>query len=254
MTKHFILPDSQVKPGQDYSHLLWAGKYCAEKKPDVIVCIGDFADMESLSSYDEGKKSFEGRTYLADVEACKEAMDTFMVPILRERLRLLTNKKKQWSPRLVLTLGNHEHRIDRAIELDRKLDGLISIDQLGYKEMGWEVFPFLQPVEINGVLYSHYFASGVMGRPCSTARAQMTKVKMSCVSGHQQGRDVFYTTRGDGARLASIIAGSYYQHDEGYLNHQTNAHWRGCVMLNEVDNGQLDEMFVSLDYLKMIYG
>ena len=52
---HAVIPDCQVKPGQDYSFLRWVGNYLAEKKPDVIVQIGDFADMPSLSSYDVGK-------------------------------------------------------------------------------------------------------------------------------------------------------------------------------------------------------
>jgi hypothetical protein len=153
-----------------------------------------------------------------------------------------------------MLIGNHEHRIDRAIELDRKLDGLISIEDLQYKEFGWEVVPFLTPLNIDGILYSHYFTSGVMGRPCGTARAQLTKGHMSCVAGHQQGRDVSYAKRGDGKLMTSIIAGSFYQHEEGYLNTQTNAHWHGVLMLNEVDDGQFDEMFISLEFLRKRYG
>ena len=57
-----VIPDVQCKEGVDISHLEWIGKYAAEKKPDVIVCLGDFADMPSLSTYDIGKKSFEGRS------------------------------------------------------------------------------------------------------------------------------------------------------------------------------------------------
>ena len=63
MTVHAIIPDCQVKDGVDLSYLTWVGKYLAEKKPDVIVQIGDFADMPSLSSYDVGRKCFEGRRY-----------------------------------------------------------------------------------------------------------------------------------------------------------------------------------------------
>jgi len=141
MTTHFVLPDCQVKPGLDLSHLKWAGQYAAEKKPDVIICLGDFADMESLSSYDVGKKAFEGRTYLADIEAATEGMSAFMYPIMEEQARLRRNKQKVWNPRLVLTLGNHEARITTAINNDRKLDGLISIDDLCYEAYGWEVIP-----------------------------------------------------------------------------------------------------------------
>jgi hypothetical protein len=54
--KHFVLPDVQAKPGVDFTYLEKIGKYLVEKQPDKIICIGDFADMESLSSYDRGTK------------------------------------------------------------------------------------------------------------------------------------------------------------------------------------------------------
>lgn len=254
MTKHLVLPDVQVKPNQDLSHLIWAAKYAVDKKPDVIVCIGDFADMESLCSYDQDTKSFEGRTYLADIQAARTAMSYFIAPIVKEQVRLETNKKKRWNPRLVLTLGNHENRINRAVELDRKVEGLIKIEDLQYEQFGWEVIPFLTPICIDGVCYAHYFCSGVMGRPITSARATIARLHMSTIAGHQQGRDVAYAKRADGKRITSIIAGSYYQHDEGYLNGQTNDHWRGLVMLNEVNEGSFDEMFISIDYLKKKYG
>src|SRR5687768_11480325 len=116
MTTHCVIPDTQVKPGLDFSHLTWAGEYIADKQPDVIVMIGDWADMPSLSEYDRGKKSFEGRTYKADIEASHEGMERLMRPIWAEQKRRVDGKRKQWNPRLVLTMGNHEIRIDRAIE------------------------------------------------------------------------------------------------------------------------------------------
>lgn len=77
---------------------------------------------------------------------------------------------------------------------------------------------------------------------------------MSCVAGHQQGRDISYGKRADGSSMTAIISGSFYQHDEAYLNAQTNEHWHGCWMLNEVNNGSFDEMPLSLNYLKRKYG
>ena len=64
---HFVLPDVQAKDGNDFNFLSCIGRYIVDKKPDVIVCLGDFADMESLSSYDVGKKSFEGQIGRAHV-------------------------------------------------------------------------------------------------------------------------------------------------------------------------------------------
>lgn len=251
--KHLVIPDTQVKPGISLDYLRWIGEYAAEKKPDVIVMIGDFADMPSLSSYDVGKKSFEGRTYKADVKAVRRGMEIMLEPIRREQKAMARAKKKIWKPRMVLTLGNHEDRINRAVEYDRKLDGLVQLGDLGYEEAGWEVYPYLNVVVIDGIAYSHYFASGVMGRPVTSAAALITKKHMSCFAGHQQGRQIAYGRRADGHEMTAIIAGSAYLHDEEYLSHQTNQHWRGIYMLHEVNDGAFDEMAVSLKYLQSQY-
>jgi len=39
--KHFIIPDTQVKPDVPINHLEAAGNYIIEKQPDVIVHLGD---------------------------------------------------------------------------------------------------------------------------------------------------------------------------------------------------------------------
>ena len=252
--KHLIIPDTQVKPGVDLNYLAWVGKYIVEKKPDVIVQIGDFADMPSLSSYDTGKKSFEGRRYKDDIEVVIKAMRILLKPLKDYNAKQTKKKKKQYKPRMVLTLGNHEQRINRATENDPKLYGTLSIDDLRYAEAGWEVFDFLDIVVINGVVYTHYLTSGVMGRPIGTASAMVSKTHQSCVVGHQQGRQVAYGKRADGTNITCIIAGSCYLHDEEYMGSQGNDHWRGLVMLHEVNDGQFDEMFVSLDYLRQKYG
>jgi len=252
MTKHFVLPDVQAKPNVPLEHLSWAGRYVAEKKPDVIVCIGDFADMESLSSYDVGRKSFEGRSYKADIEAAEQAMRLFLSPIRELQQQQRRNKEKIYRPRFILTLGNHEQRIERAIDQDRKLDGLISIRDLPYND--WEVYDFLQPVVVDGICYSHYFTSGQLGRPCVSARQILTKKHMSCFAGHAQGRDIAYSQRADGKHMTAIISGSFYQHDENYLNKQTNDRWHGCWMLNDVQDGSFDEMPLSIQYLRSKYG
>lgn len=241
------LMDVQAKPDVPIDHLGWYGKYVAEKQPDVIVCIGDFADMESLSSYDEGTGKMEGRRYRKDIDVAIKAMETFMNPIA---------KKAGYNPKLVMTLGNHEDRIDRAIAHDPvRNEGEISIRDLKYKDFGWEVIPFLQPVVIGGVSFCHYFPSGVMGKPITTARAILTKLHMSCVAGHQQGRDIAFGKRADGKDMTAIISGSFYQHHEGYLPKFINeTHWRGTWFLHEVRDGQFDEMALSIKFLKRRYG
>jgi len=248
--KHFIIPDTQCKPNHDLSYLADIGQYIVDKQPEVVVHLGDHADMESLSSYDVGTKQFEGKRYLKDVEAAQEGMVALLTPLWEYNKKQQKNGKKQYKPRMVLTLGNHENRIHRAVNLDPKLEGVLSVDALGYVGFGWEVYPFLEVVVIDGVAYSHYFVTGVAGRPASSAAALLRKTNMSCVAGHQQGKQIAYATRADGKTLTAIIAGSCYEHNEDYLGPQGNKHWRGALMLHEVNEGSFDEMWLSLNYLK----
>jgi hypothetical protein len=249
-----VIPDTQCKPGHSLTFLTAIGNYITEKRPDVVVQLGDFADMQSLSSYDIGKKQFEGRRYKADVEAAHRAMEALLAPINNYNDRARENHKARYTPRRVLCLGNHEHRIERAVENDAKLEGVLSTEDLKYREYGWEVYPFLDVIVINNIAFSHFFTTGVMGRPCTSAQMMLTKKHMSCIAGHQQGLQFATSYRADGHRITSIIAGSCYEHNEDYMGPQGNHHFRGIVMLNDVtSDGEFDLMPVSLRYLKGKY-
>lgn len=252
--RHLIIPDTQIKSGVSINHLSWAGQYAVDMKPDVIVMIGDWWDMPSLSSYDVGKKQFEGRRYKKDIAAGNLGMDVFMAPIIAEQERQRANKKQIWKPRLVFCLGNHEHRIERAVDEDARLEEVLSYDDFNLKQHGWEVIPFLEPIVIDGVAYCHYFTSGVMGRPVANPKLMLQKKHMSTVMGHVQDRDISFDRRADGQRMTGIFAGIFYDHNESYLNAQTNGSWSGVWVLHEVSDGAFDEMPVSLTYLKQKYG
>ena len=86
------------------------------------------------------------------------------------------------------------------------------------------------------------------------ASAIINKLHMSCVAGHQQGKQIAYGKRADGKPICAIIVGSYYLHDESYMDQLSNRHWRGLLMMNEVNDGHFDEMFLSVEYLGRKYG
>ena len=255
---HFVIPDTQIKDGVPLEHLTWIGNYIVDEKPDVIIHLGDFADMPSLSSYDRGMKSFEGRRYKTDVEAAHAGMLALMKPIIDYNKKALKSKKKRYTPRFVMLLGNHENRINRAVECDAILEGTISTDDLGYAEWGWEVHPFLDPVTIDGIRYSHFFPRSGNGRILQnrrgspSARTQAVREMMSCTAGHLQGIDLAVIQTGD-RRVYGLIAGSCYLHDEDYLTAQGTHYWRGVVVCHQVKDGEYDPMMVSLDYLDRRY-
>jgi Calcineurin-like phosphoesterase len=251
--KILVIPDVQAKPGHDFTYLNKLGKYIVEKKPDKIICLGDFADMPSLSSYDVGKKSFEGRRYTLDVKASHKAMAVLLAPLWEFNHKAIISKHKRYQPKMIMLYGNHENRINRAVNDDPKLDGVLSVEDLQYEDFGWKTVPFLNVHIEDGIAFSHYFTTGLAGRPASTASAQLSKKHMSCVAGHQQGLQIATAFRADGAQLTSIIAGSFYEHNEDYMSAQGNKHWRGVLMLHEVYEGSFDLMPISLNYINNKY-
>ena len=251
--KHLFIPDVQAKPGNDFTFLRYIGEFIIDKMPDVIVCIGDFADMPSLSSYDKGKKSFEGRRYKADIAAAKDAMDILLAPTRDYNNRMRRTKHALYQPRMVLTLGNHEERILRAVESQAEFDGVIGYHDLPYGD--WEVIDYLVPIDIDGVLYVHYLANPMSGKPyAGTALNQLSKVGQSFCVGHKQTLDIATRFTLGGQQQWGIVCGACYEHDEFYKGPQGNDHFRGVIMLHDVHNGSFDPMIVSLDYLKRRYG
>jgi hypothetical protein len=254
MTSHFIIPDTQCKPGLTYEHLTAAGNYIVAKKPEVIVHLGDHWDMPSLSDYDKGKKSYEGRRYKADIEAGKEGMEALLAPIKAYNKQRKKNKEKQYKPRMVFLLGNHEQRIHRAIEKDPILEGTIGYQDFELEKYGWEVHDFLEIVEIDGVSYSHYFYNPNTGKPYGgRVFTRLNNIGFSFTMGHQQGKDIAEKHLSNGKTLRGLVVGSFYQHDEEYKGYQGNAHYRGCIMKHEVEDGNYCLVEISIDYLLKEY-
>lgn len=250
MRKHLVIPDTQIRPDSPTDMLAWVGEYIVEKKPEVIVQLGDFADMESLCFYDEGKIGFEGRRYKEDLKASKNAMDTLCEPMIDYNKRQRKSKQKMYQPEMYLTLGNHENRINRMVENDPKMDGMHGVFELGYEEYGWNVIPFLEPKEIDGVTYCHYFTYELTNNPISgTMQNRLNKIGFSFIAGHQQIYKVGTKSLINGKVIRGLVQGAFYIEDEEYRGPQSNNEKRSIFLLHEVKDGDYSLMEISLDYL-----
>ncbi len=253
--KILIIPDTQVKPGVATNHLLWLGKYVCDIRPDIIVHLGDHYDLPSLSSYDKGTAMVEGKRVSKDITAGRVALELFERPIQALQQAQKRYRKQVYQPRKVFLLGNHEQRLQRYLNNNPELIGLVDYSNFGLRELGWEMYDFLEIVNINGILFSHYFANPMSGRPYSGRAASLIqRVGKSFVMGHRQELDFTCRELCDGTKQIGIVAGAFYQHDEGYKGYQGNKHWRGVVVGHEVNNGWFDPMFVCFDYLRNKYG
>lgn len=188
----------------------------------------------------------EGRRYKKDIAAGNAAMIILTQP-LRDYNK---GRRRPWKPDMHFLLGNHEDRITRAASESAHLDGTVTLDDLNAAKLGWKVHPFLEPLRIDGVTYSHYFYHPNTGRPYGGENlyTRLKTIGYSFTMGHQQGLSTAIRPVGK-TRHYGLVLGSTYLHDEKYLGPQGTAYWRGIVVCHQVENGTYDSMLVSLEYL-----
>lgn len=252
---HLFIPDCQVKPGISLEYLRWIGEYIVRKRPDVVVNAGDFADFPSLSHWDMGKKAAEGKRVLEDIEAVKAGMNVLMAPLYKLQAEQRAKGEPVYSPRLVITLGNHCDRLTRYVESRPELHGFLSLDSLEYEKHGWQVVPFLTPIVIDNISYCHYFVNVMTGKPLGgNAETLLKTIGCSFTAGHAQKLSVatrYLQTTGEAQW--GLVAGSAYVHHEDYKGEQGAHHWKGIVLKNNVRNGNYDPSFVSMEWLEREY-
>jgi len=240
--RHLVIPDTQVKKGVPTDHMVWIGQAVKDYAPDVVVHLGDHWDSHSLSTYDApGSAAMEGARVIDDIQAGNDA------------LALLTRSMGKFKGRKVLLRGNHEQRMERTINANPKLAGILGYHLYNDVGLGWEVIPYFcgapGQVSIDGVVYAHYFAAVNTGRAIGgTALNKLNHIGQSFVQGHVQGLDMGAKQFATGQMRQGIVAGSAYLHDEDYKG-AANTHWRGILVLNEVRNGEFCAMPLTLDYL-----
>lgn len=249
---HLVIPDPHAHYQHHNKRAEWVGELIADVKPDVVICLGDGADMPSLASYDKGKRSFQGRTYQADIDAHTD---------FQERLWDRVRRRKKAMPRSVYLIGNHEHRITRAIEMSPELDGAISLKDLSldtwYNETVHYAGQTPGVIEIDGITYGHYFISGIMGRPLGgehPATTIVTKKLSSATCGHMHIADWSTRTNLNGHRIMGCVAGCYQDYDSDWAGVINGLWWRGVVIKHGVERGNYDPEFVSLDRIRQEYG
>lgn len=251
MSTHIVIPDSHAHWKHNNNRALWIGELIAEVRPDVVINLGDTADMPSLSTYDKGTRAFAGRNYRADIDSHADFQD---------KLWRACRKAKRKYPRRVTLIGNHEQRIDRALDLSPQLEGTISYADLDLDKYYSDVVHYEGNtpgvIEIDGVHYAHYFISGVLGKPVSgqyPAASLLAKKYVSCTMGHAHVFDYATRTRADGSKIHGLVAGCYQDYNSDWAGLSNGLWTRGCVIKRNVEDGNYDLQFVSIEALRKEY-
>lgn len=248
---HLVIPDPHAHPSYNNDRADYLAKLIIDVRPDVVVNLGDQFDMSSLSGYDKGKRSFVGRSYRADILSGLDFSERLWEPVRETKKRL---------PYAVYLEGNHEHRIEKALDLNPELSGTIDFKDYGLAKYYDKVVrydggtPGIE--EIDGVSYAHYFISGVMGRPISgehPAYSLSTKLGSSVTAGHLHTLDYNVRTDVKANKRHALVAGCYFDYNSDWAGKANDLYWRGVVVKRAVNNGEYDPEFISLDQLRKEY-
>jgi hypothetical protein len=249
-----VIPDQHARPKHDNKRADYLGLLIKDVRPDLLVNMGDAADMASLCSYDKGKAKFYAQSYQRDIESHLDFQEHMLAPMYKA-------KKKR--PQMVFLIGNHEQRINRALEYEPHLSGDrygMSMRDLDLESHYHEVIPYdgSTPGIFNydGVLFSHYFVSGVMGRAIGGehhAASLLSKNLCSSVAAHSHTFDFSIRKRADGGTLMALVAGVFQEHKTDWAGAGEGFWESGVAILRGFEKGRWDLEWVSLARLQEEY-
>lgn len=179
MCNILVISDSHINPdNEEESSKLWyaLGKYCVKHKPDIIVHLGDVADLSSQAwkVAARGKYSLE-----EEIQCVTNVLDLFEEAIEEYNRSQRKKKKKTYNPYKYLTLGNHDIR-----------NGVTVIDDL-FTSRGWNVVDYMKPLHLRGITFCHCMSKGVSDLTCTTAQELLENWGADIVVGHGHHKDFY---------------------------------------------------------------
>ena len=153
MTRILVIGDSHAHPSVNNKRYTTLGRLIKSVGPDIVVDIGDSADMPSLLHWDKPKPTaiFEGFDSLqADVDAYKDAQDKLMNELAKMKTK----------PRLLKVQGNHEERLQRIVDNEPRLRNIAGPEILCEKDYGWAVTPHGRVLQAGRAGFCHSLPGG----------------------------------------------------------------------------------------------
>lgn len=231
----------------------WLGQFIYDTKPDMVIDLGDGADMRSLNSFDSRyPQAIVAQSYEEDINCYLDS---------QKRLRAPFKKHKKGKPTWIGHEGNHEYRIKKAIQTDPRLEGEkygISFSHLQTNKWFDEYYEYENGgpsiSSYYGVDFSHFFSSGNFGSATSGlhhAYSVINNRHRSSVCGHSHKRNLYFK---DGPGSIGMVVGCYKGHEETWAG-QANSEWyNGVVLMKDVHEGRFEPHFYSLKMLQETYG
>jgi hypothetical protein len=238
---HLIIPDCHVISKENLNRFTALGNLIADLKPSKVICLGDFADMQSLNSHEE----FQNCYYKDDIDAAIKAQELLLAPLKARKKKL---------PKFFMLEGNHEYRIKRWIKDYSVLEGKISPSDLQYKEHKWEYIEYdgYEPgiLQLDGIAYSHYFthnnsSNAISGKYHSSNLIQ--KLHKSATAGHSHLFSYSTEVTAEHKRLHGLVAGCYFPGFKNYAGQGNKQFRKGVIFKQFLNHGDYDLTWISME-------
>lgn len=138
--------DTHWRPGMDFQHMRWIGRYVTENRPDNVVHIGDALDFESCEFHSAPGSASHARrpSFAEDIEAGEDALAAYHAEIPTGEI-----------PHDIV-FGNHEDRVWRYEEAAPNLAGtlVLQLEQL-FARYRWRTHPYRRKFFLDEVCFIH---------------------------------------------------------------------------------------------------
>lgn len=243
-------------PGVSNERFDWLGRFLYDLKPDMVIDLGDGADMRSLNTYDTRyPQAIVSQNYEKDIDTYNDS---------QERLRHPFKYHKRKRPFWVGFEGNHENRIKKAISHDPRLEGQrygVSFGHLQTKVWFDEYHEYSNSApaiaDYDGVSYAHYFSSGNYGSATSGLHHAYTLLQNrnhSSTCGHSHKRSIYFKDSAHPNPIIGTVVGCFKGGEESWAGQANREWWHGVVVKRELENGVYEPEFVSMERLRKAYG
>lgn len=247
--KVLVIPDLHQDPRHPHrlEVLKWVARFGSQQKYQRVVQLGDWLSMDSVSRHDKND-TFHGRTkplISDDISCLKASLDAWE-----------SGRDKEWKPRLRVTKGNHEERLEIFENMHPESWGVFTdqIDRM-WKSYGWQTSPYGEIIYINGVGFVHA-PMGMMGKPISGKTAgprTANELTADLVHGHTHR---FSTTRvakigtKDSVMVMEAGCALPWGEVEHYARHSMTGWWWGVVEITICDGEITDWSAISMKTLR----
>lgn len=209
--------------------LTWLARLGSERKVKRVVQVGDWGTFDGASFHDKND-TLRARlkpSIRSDLDNHKESLIAWN-----------RGRDPDWKPKLDITLGNHEYRLNRFENANPETVGVFTGElEQNFMQFGWKTRPYGEVMFVQGVGISHHPVNGAgraFGGKTGPQRAA-NELTCSFISGHTHAYQHFSTGKigmTTGVDVMEVGCALPWGEVEDYASHAIINWWYGAVIVD----------------------